>query len=113
MEYRAETSPRRIAIHCEHLIKIGQLENRGRGQGLFESGERCRRLLGPGESLLLEEGCQRCCNGAVVLDEPAVVAGEAEEPPEAAHGPGCGQLATAATLSWSIATPSPEMMCPK
>ena len=75
-----------VALDDEGLGEIRHSEHRCRGDCLLQGEESRSSLRTPGEALLLEERGERRGDGAVVVDELAVVA---RKPKEAAHRP-CG-----------------------
>lgn len=86
MKHRTEAGTRGITIDDKRLGELGQLQHRGGRQRPFQCVERCRSLRRPSEAIFLEQLGQWSCDRAVILDEPAVVAGQSLEPAEAAHG---------------------------
>jgi hypothetical protein len=79
---------RRVAVNHELFMEIGELEHRPHGEGVLQLGKSIHGCLGPPKRLLLEQGGERCCDEAVVVDELAVVLGEAEEPAQRLDGLG-------------------------
>jgi hypothetical protein len=59
---------RGVAVHHEHLVKVGEL-NRHHREGALEGVKRIRGCLAPLEGLPLEEGHQGSDYDAVVVDE--------------------------------------------
>jgi hypothetical protein len=82
--HRPKPVGRGVTLDDEHLGEVWHGEHRGGGDRGFEDAESLGRRLGPGETILLEERGERCGNGAVVVDELAIVSGQ---PEEAAHRP--------------------------
>jgi len=78
-EDRTEPVRGRIALHHERLGEVGEREHQRCCDRSLERGEGGRGLLGPGESFLAEQGGEGSGDGTVVLDELAVIPGEAEE----------------------------------
>jgi len=58
-----------ITVDDEGLVEVRQLKNRRRRERPFERVEGFRRRRGPQERLPYEEGCERCRNDAVIVDE--------------------------------------------
>jgi hypothetical protein len=76
-----------VAFHHEFMIKHQQLEYRQHGQGTVKSPESSLILGTPPKALLAQQSCQRYGDGAVVMNETPVIAGQAEE-----HAHGAGRL---------------------
>ena len=90
-EHRPETVCRRVALDDERLGEVGQRQYwRGCHRGL-EGRERRGGLLGPDEALLQERG-ERRRDRAIVVDEFAVVAREAQEPTQCTRRAGLGPV---------------------
>jgi hypothetical protein len=68
-----------FTLHDEGLGEVRQREDRRCGDCCLEGGEGSAGRLCPGETLLLEQSGQQCCDGAKLLDELAVVPSQAEE----------------------------------
>jgi len=71
-----EPGARRVALDDELPIKVRQLEDWRRREGLLQCPERAFRVVVPPETLLLEEGVERGRDDAEVADEAAVVPGQ-------------------------------------
>ena len=71
-----------IAVDDERGGEVRQLQGWLGDEGRLERQERLSSGRRPQEGLAFEQGCQRSSDGAVVLDEAPVVAGEAEEATE-------------------------------
>jgi hypothetical protein len=113
MKNRTKACSRRIAIDQEGLLEVGKMKNERRRESPLQGVERRRSRRGPNKRILLEQRRQRGCEDTEALDEAAIVPSEAKGAPKAASGSGCGQVATASTLSPSMATPSPLMTWPR
>jgi len=80
----AETRAGRVALDDEVPVKIRQLEDRRRREGLLQRPE-CEFCIVIPPETLLEEGGERSRDDAEVADQAAVIPGQ---PEEVAHRPG-------------------------
>jgi len=86
MEYRANAGAGSVALNEEALGEVWESQHWRRCEGALERLEgdvRLRRLV---ERILLEQGGERRCDRAEILDEAPVVPGQAKEP---AKGSNC------------------------
>jgi hypothetical protein len=79
MQQRTEAKTGRVTVDDELVLEVGQLQRRPGGERLLEGAEGVVGVDRPCECLLLEEVGEWLCDGAVVTDELAVVAREAEK----------------------------------
>ena len=75
----AESRPRRIAVHHKGPVKRRQLQHRRCRQCPFEGVKRQISLIRPVERVTPKKPGQGRRDGAVILDKPAVIAGQTEE----------------------------------
>lgn len=106
VKHRAKAGARRVAVHGERLLEVRKMQHRGNRQGLLEGVERRGGLVVPREHVFPEQLSEGRGNGPDVLNKAAI------EPRRPRAERGGGQDVTAATLSWSMATPS-EMTWPR
>jgi hypothetical protein len=85
MEHRVETVTRRIALHDEIPIKVGELQHRRRGERALQGPEHSLCVDGPGEAVLLEELGQRSCDVVIRRDEAPIVDHQTEKGTHRTH----------------------------
>jgi hypothetical protein len=85
VEHCAKAHSRRVALDGERLVEVRQLQDRGRCQGPLELVKHVLSVGAPNEAALTEKLCQWRRDGAVVADEPAIVAGQPQECAYCAH----------------------------
>jgi hypothetical protein len=81
---RPEAVGGHITLDDEALGEVRHGEDWGSGDGALEGLERRLFLGATSKAILLEQGGERRDDGAIIVDEFAVVPGQAEEP---AHRP--------------------------
>jgi len=91
-QHRTEPVRGRVALDNELLREVGQRQDRGRRDGELEGLERSSRVFGPCETLFLQERRKGCRDGAVAVDELAVVACQPEETTHRSSRTGLGPV---------------------
>lgn len=79
-------SPATLKSGNSTVLEIRQLENRRGGERSLQCFKRRHGLRRPRKPIFLEELGERRRDRAIVLDEPTVIARQAQEAAEAAHG---------------------------
>jgi hypothetical protein len=104
MEHDTQAHASNVAFHNKVAVEVWELYDWSLSERALESLERLLRLRTPLERIL-EQRCQWCDDGAIVLDEATVRTAHTER--------GSGQSSTARTFCSSMATLSTEMTCPR
>lgn len=76
VKHSAELDSRGIAVNDKLLLEVRHLQHRSQREGTLECHECLDSLWRPGECLLVQEVGQWRGNGAKILDEFPIVAGQ-------------------------------------